>query len=472
MNALPPVRRCFSRTVARPGNLSGLRAWVAGQAGGVMLESVAHDERWGRYSVFAVRPSRVIEIADADPCDPFVALADACRPWSIDSGRRLPFHAGWIGYVAYEAGRFVEPRSMNALRASGMPLSWWGYYGCALVVDHCRDEWYVAGEVDPSHDDSADKVRFWQTAIAEADGFVSSDSSLALAQGQWHDSREDYLENVRRIVDYIRAGDVFQVNLARRYRVRCAASPAAIYQRLCETNPAVYSAYLSGVSGDWSLLSSSPELFLAVNGREVVTRPIKGTRPRGATPDADLANRRMLLTSDKDRAELNMIIDLLRNDIGRVCEAGTVRVQSDGDIEALPTVFHRTATIAGRLREDADSLDLLRACFPGGSISGAPKVRAMQIIHELEPFARGPYCGAIGYIGVDGAMQLNIPIRTMTRRGDTLDLFVGSGIVADSDPEAEYDELTAKAAGMMAALHGTIPTMNGRPAELHGAAAR
>lgn len=167
-----------------------------------------------------------------------------------------------------------------------------------------------------------------------------------------------------------------------------------------------------------------------------------------------------------------MIIDLLRNDIGRVCETGSVRVESDGDIEALPTVFHRTATITGRLRVDADAIDLLRACFPGGSITGAPKVRAMQIIHELEPFARGPYCGAIGYIGVDGAMQLNIPIRTLSRHGETLDLFVGSGIVADSDPAAEYDELTAKAAGMMAALHGTIPTKMSKPAQLHGAATR
>lgn len=361
---------------------------------------------------------------------------------------------------------------MGTHRASGLPLAWWGYYDCALVADHRCNEWYVAGVVDTRRDDSADKARFWQAVLSEVNEIGSSGDAPAIAQGLWHDSRDDYLENVRRIVEYIRAGDVFQVNLARRYRVRCDGSPASIYQRLCESNPATYSAYLRGATDEWAVLSSSPELFLSTNGREVVTRPIKGTQPRGATPVADLSNRRSLVTSDKDRAELNMIIDLLRNDIGRVCETGSVRVQSDGDIEVLPTVFHRTATIAGRLREDDDAIDLLRACFPGGSITGAPKVRAMQIIHELEPFARGPYCGAIGYIGVDGAMQLNIPIRTMTRHGGSLDLFVGSGIVADSHPEAEYDELTAKAAGMMTALHGTIPTRTSRPAELHGAATR
>lgn len=437
-----------------------------------MLESVARDKRWGRYSIFAVRPSRVLEIAELGPRDPFGALVDCCRPWSIDRDQSLPFHAGWIGFLGYEACRFVEPRATGTQRASGLPLAWWGYYDCALVADHSRGAWYVAGVVDQGKDDSADNYLFWQTAIGEADGYVDGGSLPAIDDGQWHDSQEDYRENVRRIVEYIRAGDVFQVNLARRYRVRCDGSSASIYQRLCERNPAVYSAYLSGVTGDWSVLSSSPELFLATNGREVVTRPIKGTQPRGATPDADIANRRNLVTSDKDRAELNMIIDLLRNDIGRVCETGSVRVESDGDIEALPTVFHRTATITGRLRVDADAIDLLRACFPGGSITGAPKVRAMQIIHELEPFARGPYCGAIGYIGVDGAMQLNIPIRTLSRHGETLDLFVGSGIVADSAPAAEYDELTAKAAGMMAALHGTIPTKMSKPAELHGAATR
>jgi para-aminobenzoate synthetase component 1 len=277
------------------------------------------------------------------------------------------------------------------------------------------------------------------------------------------------------VIDYIRAGDVFQVNLARRFRTECPLAPIALYQRLCETNPAGFAAYVSICEGghrllagatragatlghfsDAAVVSSSPELFLQVRGRDAATRPIKGTRARGRVEREDAALRAELAASVKDRAELAMIIDLERNDLGRVCEYGSVRVASDGEIEALPTVYHRTATVTGRLRDGCDAIDLLRAAFPGGSITGAPKVRAMQIINELEDFARGPYCGAMGWIGVNGDMMLNLAIRTMTVADRRIDLFVGSGIVADSDPELELAELEAKAAGMMAALKGQI----------------
>jgi len=259
-------------------------------------------------------------------------------------------------------------------------------------------------------------------------------------------------------LSYIRAGDIFQVNLARRFRLSTAAHPAAIYQCLCEQNPAAFAAYLpihhsrSAQGPPAAVLSSSPELFLHLHGSELVTRPIKGTRPRGRDAQSDAAAAMELSRSQKDRAELNMIIDLERNDLGRVCEYGSVQVDSDGDIEKLATVFHRTATIRGRLRAGLDAVDLLRATFPGGSVSGAPKVRAMQIINELEPDARGPYCGAIGYVGLDGTMELNLAIRTLTMAGGDVDCFVGSAIVADSEPLEEYLELKAKAAGMMAAL--------------------
>jgi para-aminobenzoate synthetase component 1 len=274
---------------------------------------------------------------------------------------------------------------------------------------------------------------------------------------RWSYSREAYLAKAERTLEYIRAGDIFQANIARRCRVPVASHPYEIYERLQEVNPSTFAAYLplsppNSIAAPAAIVSASPELFLQLRSGTVTTRPIKGTRPRGVTPGEDEQARRALAGSIKDRAELNMIIDLERNDLGRVCEYGTVRVESDGDIEALPTVFHRTATITGRLRQDADVIDLLRATFPGGSITGAPKVRAMQIINELEPAPRGPYCGAIGYLGLNGEMMLNLAIRTLVIRDGAADVMVGSGIVADSEPEEEYAELEAKAAGMFAAL--------------------
>ncbi len=396
----------------------------------------------------------MIQINEGDSADPFAALAEVCRPWTKCVEADVPFYGGWIGYIAYEAGRFLEPSASWTQERTGLPLAWWGFYDAVLIVDHLRDEWRVAGLVTDDSDDVESRVRLWEDGIAESDHCGAAIEGHGIAEGVWNDSTGHYQAKIQGVIDYIRAGDVFQVNLARRYRARCDVSAVQLYQRLCDANPACYSAFLQGDSvHDWAVLSSSPELFLSVDDGVVLTRPIKGTAPRGAAPSEDVANRRILATSPKDRAELSMIIDLLRNDLGRVCDFGSVRVLCDGEIEELPTVFHRTATISGRLRDDCDAIDLLRATFPGGSITGAPKVRAMQIIAGMEGFGRGPYCGAIGYLGVDGAMQLNIPIRTMTLLGDRLDLFVGSGIVADSDPAMEYEELNAKAAGMMAALH-------------------
>jgi len=255
---------------------------------------------------------------------------------------------------------------------------------------------------------------------------------------------------VKRAVEYIAAGDVFQVNLARRLTAPLPASPERLFVRLCESNPAWYAACLM-----WdgkAVLSSSPELFLRVEGRRVVTRPIKGTRPRVGNRHVDEQAVRELLGSEKDRAELTMIVDLERNDLGRVCQFGSVRVVEPYGLEAHPTVYHLVGTIEGLLRDEYDNVDLLRACFPGGSITGAPKVRAMEIIDELEPVVRSVYCGCIGYISIDGQMTMNIAIRTLVVDGQKVHTYTGGGIVADSQPEAEFAETVAKARGMAAAL--------------------
>jgi para-aminobenzoate synthetase component 1 len=262
--------------------------------------------------------------------------------------------------------------------------------------------------------------------------------------------RDGYLIAARRAIEYVHAGDCFQVNLSQRLLHQATLSPLELYGRLRERNPAPFAGYFD--LGDFVVASASPERFLRVEDGLVETRPIKGTRPRGATPEEDRRRRQELRQSAKDRAENVMIIDLLRNDLGRVCSYGSVRVSEVCRLESYRTVHHLVSAVVGRLRPGLGPTDLLRAAFPGGSVTGAPKVRAMEIIAELEPTARGPYCGSLGYIGFDGTMDTNILIRTFTIGRGWVQFPVGGGIVADSTPEAEYEETLHKAEGLLRAL--------------------
>ena len=260
-----------------------------------------------------------------------------------------------------------------------------------------------------------------------------------------------YVAAVRRAVEYIHAGDCFQVNLSQRLLTPLAGSPLDLYGRLRERNPAPFAGYFD--LGEFRIASASPERFLqASHTGEVETRPIKGTRPRGRTPEEDRRLAAELLASPKDRAENVMIVDLMRNDLGRVCEFGSVAVQDLCRLESYPTVHHLVSEVRGRLRRGLTAVDLLEAAFPGGSVTGAPKVRAMEIIAELEPTARGPYCGSLGWLGFDGAMDTNILIRTFTVGRGWAQFPVGGGIVADSDPQREYEETLHKAEGLLRAL--------------------
>jgi para-aminobenzoate synthetase component 1 len=260
---------------------------------------------------------------------------------------------------------------------------------------------------------------------------------------------------VERVRQYILAGDVFQANLSQRFEGTCTLEPFDFYRRLRDVNPAPFAAYLQ--CEQFAVASASPERFLQVTPEGAVeTRPIKGTRPRGPTPDEDEAQIAELLASEKDRAENVMIVDLLRNDLSKVCRPGTVHVPALCALESHPTVHHLVSTVTGLLEPGRTGVELLRAAFPGGSVTGAPKVRAMEIIAELEPVARGVYCGAIGYVSVTGAMDTCIPIRTATLRDGRAWFHAGGGIVADSDPALEYNETLAKAAGIVRALE-TVP---------------
>jgi para-aminobenzoate synthetase component I len=255
---------------------------------------------------------------------------------------------------------------------------------------------------------------------------------------------------VARVIEYIFAGDIFQANLSQRLEAPLVGTPLELYRRLRSRNPAPFSAYLD--FGELVVASASPERFLRVEDGHVEARPIKGTRPRGVGPEHDAALALALAESDKDRAENVMIVDLLRNDLSRVCEPGSVRVPELFALEHYATVHHLVSTVVGDLVPTQDAADLLRAAFPGGSITGAPKVRAMQVIAELEPTRRGVYCGAIGYWSVTGALDTSIVIRTHLVLGDVVYFQAGGGIVADSEPEQEYRETFDKARGLIAAL--------------------
>ncbi|MGB2802946.1 MAG: anthranilate synthase component I family protein, partial [Phycisphaerae bacterium] len=301
-----------------------------------------------------------------------------------------------------------------------------------------------------------------------APGAPGLDAARPARDASCNFTREGYLDAVARAREYIAAGDIFQVNLSRRFTVPLEQNapgpdlrPASLYRRLRHANPAPYAAYV-GLGAGRAVLSSSPELFLDLAAGRVVTRPIKGTRPRRAgeaeSSDFNRRERDNLLRSEKDKAELVMITDLERNDLGRVCDYGSVRVTNPRAVEAYEAVYHTVATVEGRLHAEADPVDLLRATFPGGSITGAPKVRAMQIIAELEPTRRSVYTGAVGYLAPPsdaepaGRCSLNIAIRTLLVAGQAVHLQAGGGIVADSDPAAEFDETSDKARAMLAAL--------------------
>jgi para-aminobenzoate synthetase component 1 len=317
-----------------------------------------------------------------------------------------------IGYFGYDLKNFVERLPARATNDLGLPDMWFGFYERAVVGTDCRASRSPAARCPSTP---------YQTSFTP----------------------DSYRAAVLRAKEYIAAGDIYQVNLSQRFQCETTATPPDVYLALRAANPAPYCAYLD--IGDAQILSSSPECFLKINDRHALTRPIKGTRPRSTDPAE-------LLASPKDNAELLMITDLERNDLGRVCQFGSVHVRELKRVETFATVHHLVATVEGLLRREVSHVDCVRACFPGGSITGAPKIRAMQIIDELEPHARGVYTGAIGYFGPNGESHFSIAIRTVVQQGSRLTFHAGGGIVADSEPDAEFDETLAKAQGIFNAI--------------------
>ena len=381
----------------------------------VLLES----SLGGQWTIAAWDPVEVIQARENESGEDFLErFREVLVRTPKTPPSKEPFTGGWIGYLGYELGASLE-KSVPDRPTSLIPRAMMTYY----------DRFSL-------YDGSGSLEERGELPVRRAPKVTRCES--------------DYFNEIQKIKKWITAGDCYQVNLSQKFSQPISTTAPEIYHRLRAVSPAPYSAYLN--LGNAQILSSSPECFLEVNGRRVITRPIKGTRPRGGTSAEDASLKEELVTSTKDRAELLMITDLERNDLGRVCRPGSIHVSDLRKVETFPQVHHTVATIEGELDDGHNIIDLLKATFPGGSITGAPKVRAMQIIRELEPHAREIYCGAIGYISTNGRAQFNVAIRTMVVKDGQAHFWSGGGIVADSHPESEYQESLVKAEGIRRAL--------------------
>ena len=462
---------------------------LRGEAGIVLLRTAQFDLPSARYSLVTANPLLTFRSFGSrceiilPPCatqpstlNPQPSQIQFGNPWHLLDALMsrfelldeidLPFPLGGaFGYWGYDLKNFTEPKLLR--RAVGdleLPDCQVGFYGSLVVFDHhlgrvslvCTG---LAADGSRSEAGAREQQEYWCRRIrvgadSRKDAKTQGDFSLCVLaslreiSSSW--TRAEFIAAVERAQRYIRSGDIYQVNLSHRLAAEWRGTGWELFGRLAAVSPAPFSAYLD--CGGFELASSSPEQFLRLSGGRILTRPIKGTRPRDPDPDRDARLADELQASAKERAELVMITDLLRNDLGRVCDYGSVRVPELATLEKFAQVQHLVSTVEGRLRKDVTHFAAFASCFPGGSITGAPKFRAMEIIDELEPVSRGPYCGAIGYLGFNRESQLAIAIRTAVCREGRAYFNVGAGIVADSQPDAEYEETLAKAQGFLNAL--------------------
>jgi para-aminobenzoate synthetase component 1 len=466
--ATPPDGPLAVELVPAPGPWE-VALHLAHLPGLLFLDSAEKHPDRGRYSYISASPGFHPRVRGSRPGQHVLAPLQA----DLDS-RRLatildlpPFQGGVAGVLGYGLGHAFEKLPHSPFDEFGFPDVATATYDWVLSFDHEQERAWLVSSGFPAREGRA---RAAMNRLREVAGLLRkpfqswgaippSGPPISLCP-QYplpgfpgvtsNFDRGGYETAVRRVVDYIHAGDCFQVNLSQRLLAPLHSHPLELYGRLRELNPAPFGGYID--LGDFQVLSASPERFLRLSRGEVETRPIKGTRPRGGTREEDAAMRRDLAANPKDRAENVMIVDLLRNDIGKVCEYGSVRVPRVCEVESFRYVHHLVSEVRGKLRDGLGFLDLLAAAFPGGSVTGAPKVRSMEIIAELEPTARGAYCGCLGWIGFDGSADTNILIRTFTTGRGWVQFPVGGGIVADSGPAREYEETLHKAAGLLQAL--------------------
>jgi anthranilate synthase component I len=443
-----------------------------------LLESAEAAERFGRYSFLGFDPKRTLSyrngiytIVDADGVrevaakDPFSGLAELVGKKSVAPLPNLPaFVGGAVGYFSYDAVRYLERLPDAPPDDLHLPEAYFAITNTLIVFDHLRHKVLVISLVDAAnlrdvegegfaaaYRRAADDVRRVSERLAAPErgrAFLPGDEGLEIASNF---TRSGYEEAVERAKEYIRAGDAFQIVPSQRFFAEIGdLNPFLLYRGLRTVNPSPYMTYLK--LGDLSLVGASPEPLVRVERRRVMTRPIAGTRRRGATPEEDVLLAEELLADAKERAEHVMLVDLGRNDIGRVAEIGTVQLENFMEVERYSHVMHIVSTVEGNLRAEYTALDALAAAFPAGTVSGAPKVRAMEIIDELEPTRRGPYAGATGYYGVDGRLDTCITLRTALLKAGRVYFQAGGGVVADSVPSLEYEETRNKAGAIVRAL--------------------
>ena len=423
------------------------------------LDSALQNKKIGRFSFLGCEPflvfkskrdSVILEHSDGKresfKANPFLALKDIFKKYRCEKPNRdLPFTSGGVGYFSYDMKNFIEDLPDISSDDLGLPDCVMGFYDTVVIYDHLKNATYIAGPSSERLNEFKDKIQ--KKAFCKKDFLEIAPTRL-----KSNFSRSDYIKTIKKAKQYIKKGDIYQVNISQRFEADLKIKPSRLYSKLRAISPAPFASYLG--FDDVAILSSSPERFLMKRGDYIETRPIKGTRPRGKDRQSDLLLGRELKRSVKDNAEHIMIVDLERNDLGRICDYGSIMPTESAILEKYSNVYHLVSTVSGRLQRGADPIDCLLASFPGGSITGAPKVRSMEIIEELEPVKRSIYTGAIGYISFAGDMDLSIAIRTLLAKKDKVYFSVGGGIVADSDPEEEYQETLDKAQGLMLALGG------------------
>jgi anthranilate synthase component 1 len=420
-----------------------------------LLESVAHGTPQARYDILFAFPGDTLELASsgilrhngAPIAGDFLAAFETSWGAASVAEQKLPFpfHGGWFVFLAYELGRFLEPALTMLPPGNDWPVAMAMRFPAAVIRDHETRTTLLVCE--HRNDDLLNSMEQDLRRIVDGTGESVSANEI---------EEEDpalYRQRIARILDYIRAGDTYQVNLSRVWRIRLKQRAAAIdlYEQLRRANPAPFAGLMT-INADRAIISSSPERLVSVRDGHINTRPIAGTYPRSTNPEEDQALARALVRNPKERAEHVMLVDLERNDLGRICRVGSVRTDESLVVESYRHVHHIVSNISGDLRTGVTPAQVIRAVFPGGTITGCPKLRTMQIIGELEGTARGAYTGSMGYINRDGSLDLNILIRTLILDGQTVQLRAGGGIVADSDPDRELNETRAKAKGMLAAL--------------------